>query len=662
MVGETSSGKTTQVPQFLHEAGWSDRKMVIACTQPRRVAAMTVAQRVAEEMGVPLGAEVGYAVRFEEACDPEKVRIKYLTDGVLLREMMSDPLLSRYSVIMVDEAHERSQQTDLLLGLLKKVRRKRPDLRLVISSATIDAELFREYFREPPSRTESGAAASTSSPSGDPAVLSVQGRTYAVQLHYLASPCSSYVNAAVETALKLHGNDGAPGDVLVFLTGQEECETAVQRIHADSRAKQGRSGGRSSEVLAVALYAGLPRDAQAKVFEPTPAGFRKVIFATNVAETSITLEGVSFVIDCCFSKQRFFDPITGLESLLVCPISKQSAAQRAGRAGRVRPGHCFRLCTEEDYLQLLPDQTLPEMQRSELSGVLMQLKALGIDNLLSFDFLSAPPSQSVVRALESLHALGAIDGAAKLTKALGTLMCELPLAPPMAKAVLAGAAFGCLHEILTIAAMTSVQTYWATRAYSQAAQEAKDRFSVAEGDLVTCLNVWRAWNEAGRNHQWSYTNFVHHKSMIRVAFVREQLYKQVMRMKLPVKSSQGDLQPVRRALTCGLFANAAVLVDGAAPDGPHDVGAVYRLVREAGGGSTSSSSAPVLRIHPSSVLYKCKPTWVLFYQVQQASTGAFEMQDLVTIEPDWLPELAPHYFERKGINPHLSLAEQFRTF
>jgi len=390
VVGETGSGKTTQVPQYLHEAGWTQGGKMIACTQPRRVAAMTVAARVAEEVGSPLGQTVGYSIRFEDVSTPGVTKIKFCTDGVLLRAMMDDPLLTQYSVVMVDEAHERSLTTDVLLGLLKKVQRRRPDLRVIVSSATIQAEKIAAFFndssvRRAPANQGDGRSGNGSGdpPSRTPALLSVQGRTHAVQVHYLAEPTGDYVRTAVEAAVDIHLED-LPGDILVFLTGQEECERAVSWLQEESRklATRGKnrygSGDRKrpNRLEPVALYSGLPAAAQLAAFEPAPRGARKVVVATNVAETSVTIEGIVYVIDSMFAKQRCFNPLTGLESLVAAPISKASAAQRAGRAGRVRPGHVFRLCTEEAFDGLLAEADVPEMQRSDLASTVLQLKSL----------------------------------------------------------------------------------------------------------------------------------------------------------------------------------------------------------------------------------------------------------------------------------------------
>lgn len=638
VVGETGSGKTTQIPQYLNEAGWTEGGRMVACTQPRRVAAMTVAARVAEELGTELGQQVGYSIRFEEVCTQGVTRLKYCTDGVLLREMMEDPLLSTYSAVMVDEAHERSLATDVLLGLLKKVQRQRPDLRVIISSATLQADKIAAFFD---TATVKGKGLGAEGISKSPAIMSVEGRTHPVQQHYAEDPVSDYVQAAVTTAVSIHEQD-LPGDILVFLTGQEECEAAVSMLEEEARRFR-RAQGSSLRLMPVALYAGLPAASQLQAFEATPRGYRKVVAATNIAETSVTLEGVVYVIDSLFAKQQAYNPLTGLESLLVAPISKASAAQRAGRAGRVRPGFCFRLCTEEDFLAL-PDSSVPEMQRCELASTVLQLKAMGIDNVMKFDWLAPPPAETMIRALELLHALGALGDDARLTNPVGLQLSELSVEPHLAKAILASAGeLACSQEVVTIVAMLSVHSVWAGAPGERKAQnEAKMRFAVGEGDLITFLNIWKGWEDAGRSRTWCYKNFINHRTMLRAADIRNQLQRHLRRLGLPWVSAVDDLMSVRKALAAGLFSNAAQYVSTTVEshDKEHTGVDMYHLVR-------STGHEVKLKIGPQSVLWRTKPQWVLFFQVQQSSSGWYEMQDIVTIEADWLPEVAPHMYQKR---------------
>lgn len=409
--GETGSGKTTQIPQYLNEAGFTKDGKKIGCTQPRRVAAMSVAARVAQEMNVKLGNEVGYSIRFED-CTSDRTVIKYMTDGTLHREFLSEPDLASYSVMIIDEAHERTLHTDILFGLVKDITRFRPDLKLLISSATLDAEKFSTFFDDAP-------------------IFRIPGRRFPVDLYYTKAPEADYIDACVVTVLQIHATQPL-GDVLVFLTGQEEIETCVEMLQERTK----RIGKKLKELVILPVYANLPSDMQAKIFEPTPEGARKVVLATNIAETSVTIDNIIYVIDPGFAKQNNFNSKTGMESLIVVPISKASANQRAGRAGRVAPGKCFRLYTAWAYKYELEDNTVPEIQRINLGNAVLTLKALGINDLKNFDFLDPPPHETLVLALEQLYALGALNHHGELTKT-GRRMAEFPTDPMLAKMLLA---------------------------------------------------------------------------------------------------------------------------------------------------------------------------------------------------------------------------------
>jgi len=436
LVGETGSGKTTQIPQFVVEAGYTSNRKQIACTQPRRVAAMSVSRRVAEEMDVTIGEEVGYSIRFED-CSSSKTVLKYLTDGMLLREAMTDPLLERYRVIILDEAHERTLATDVLFGLLKEVLRNRPDLKLVVMSATLEAEKFQAYFNVAP-------------------LMKVPGRLHPVEIFYTQDPERDYLEAAIRTVVQIHTCE-TPGDILVFLTGEEEIEDACKKITKEIQ----NLGDQVGPVKAVPLYSTLPPAMQQKIFESAPPPLkeggppgRKVVVSTNIAETSLTIDGIVYVIDPGFAKQKVYNPRIRVESLLVSPISKASAHQRSGRAGRTQPGKCFRLYTEKSFHNDLQAQTYPEILRSNLANVVLNLKKLGIDDLVHFDFMDPPAPETLMRALETLNYLGALDDDGNLTK-LGELMSEFPLDPQMSKMLVVSPEFNCSNEILSITAMLS---------------------------------------------------------------------------------------------------------------------------------------------------------------------------------------------------------------
>lgn len=438
VIGETGSGKTTQLSQILLEAGLA-KNGLIGVTQPRRVAAVTVARRVAEECGAQVGGLVGYAVRFEDRTS-DTTRIKYLTDGTLLRECLTDPMLSKYEVVILDEAHERSLNTDILFGLLKKVVaiRERP-LKLVVTSATLDGEKFSEYF-------------------GGCPVFNVPGRCFPVDIiHSREDHGHDYVAAAVETVVMIHTSQ-PPGDILVFLTGQSEIEKAVQSINA---AVCGLPAGSAGDLLVLPLYASLPPEMQLRVFGAGPEGARRCIVATNVAETSITVEGVVYVIDSGMVKQKHYHPGSGMDSLDVVPISRVQATQRAGRAGRTRPGKCFRLYTKLHYDSQMPDASLPEIQRSSLAGAVLHLKALRLPlDVLAFDFLDPPAKGGLEEALRRLYVLDALDKDGDITQ-LGRAMANMPLEPDLARALLAAHELGCLDEMVTVAAMLSAEHVFA---------------------------------------------------------------------------------------------------------------------------------------------------------------------------------------------------------
>lgn len=364
IVGETGSGKTTQLTQYLHEAGLTDFGM-IGCTQPRRVAAMSVAKRVSEEMGVELGGEVGYAIRFEDMTTDATV-IKYMTDGVLLRESLREPDLDQYSALIMDEAHERSLHTDVLFGILKKVAARRRDLKIIVTSATLNADTFSAFF-------------------GGVPIFRIPGRTFPVEKYYSKSPCEDYVDAAVKQVLTIHLGF-PPGDILVFMTGQEDIEATCQVLAERVALLDG-----VEPLLLLPMYSQLPADLQAKIFESAAHGTRKCIVSTNIAETSLTVDGIKYVIDCGYNKLKVYNPRIGMDALQITPESQANANQRAGRAGRTGPGFCYRLFTERQYVTELLVSQIPEIQRTNLGNVVLLLKSLGVNNLLEFDFMDPPP-------------------------------------------------------------------------------------------------------------------------------------------------------------------------------------------------------------------------------------------------------------------------------
>ncbi|KKY22988.1 putative mrna splicing factor rna helicase [Phaeomoniella chlamydospora] len=612
IVGETGSGKTTQLPQYLHEAGLTKGGLKVGCTQPRRVAAMSVAARVAEEMGVKLGNEVGYSIRFEDKTS-DKTVLKYMTDGMLLRELLTDPELSAYSALMIDEAHERTVATDVAMGLLKDIARARPDLKLLISSATMDAVKFQKYFDDAP-------------------IFKVPGRRFPVTIHFTSQPEANYLAAAITTVFQIHISQGA-GDILVFLTGQEEIEAAEQNLQETLK----KLGSKVPEMIICPIYANLPSELQTKIFEPTPPGARKIVLATNIAETSLTIDGIVYVIDPGFVKENVYNPRTGMESLVVTPCSRASAGQRAGRAGRVGPGKCFRLYTKWAYQNELDESTAPEIQRVNLDGVVLLLKSLGINDLLDFDFMDPPSADTLARSLESLYALGAFNNQGDLTKK-GRQMAEFPTDPKLSASILAADKYGCVEEILSIISMLgeSSALFYRPKDKKIHADSARARFTIKEGgDHLSLLNIFDQWVDSDYSYAWAKEQFLVPRSLNRARDVRDQLARLCDRVEVSLSScgSASNIIPIQKAITAGFFPNAARLQRG---------GDSYRTIK----------NGQSVYLHPSSTLMQDggmanAPKWVIYYEL--VLTSKEYMRGNMPLQPEWLVEAAPHYYKKKDL-------------
>ncbi|CAO1632077.1 unnamed protein product [Parajaminaea phylloscopi] len=617
VIGHTGSGKTTQIPQYLLEAGWASQGRQIAVSQPRRISAVSVAARVAAEVGSILGDEVGYTIQLEDFSHPERTRLRFLTNGSLFMECMRDPLLSKYSVIMVDEAHERSAYSDLLVALLKKIRRKRPELRIIISSATLDAQAMVDYFEDDTEQERSQVT-----------TLSLEGRSFPVEVAYLHKPCSDYVQACIDTVWSVHLTETA-GDILVFVTGREEIDRCLQSL---SDRMLGMAEG-SLPLQLLPLHAGISAEEQADIFTPAPRGTRKCIVATNVAETSVTIDGIRYVVDSGLAKMRLFNARSGMDVLQAKPISQASATQRAGRAGRTSPGKCYRLWTSSHQKQL-PAATLPELARIDITPYVLKLKALGIDNLAKFDYLPpAPPSGMMVSALEYLSALGALDDWGRFTP-MGEKMAEIPTSPMLAKVLLASEEYRCTAEALSIAAMMSVSSPFVipdegrSKAGAQGELERR-KFTAEEGDALTLLNVFAAFvnpRVGKQSARWCGSHCLNFKALSRAVAIRSQLHRYMARLGVnPAVSCEGDTTRLLKCLTSGFFRHAA----------RRDTRGEWRSVRE----------NALLHVHPSSVLFNrnLRSEWLLYSELVQ-TTKSF-MRDVTVIERDWLTELAPHFYQ-----------------
>ncbi|XP_017268182.1 ATP-dependent RNA helicase DHX33 [Kryptolebias marmoratus] len=607
VIGETGSGKTTQIPQYLYECG-TGRQGIIAITQPRRVAAISLAGRVAEERRTQLGKLVGYTVRFEDVTSSE-TKLKFMTDGMLLREAIGDPLLLRYTVVVLDEAHERTVHTDVLFGVVKTAQRRRREinkvpLKVIVMSATMDVDLFSEYFNKSP-------------------VLYLEGRQHPIQIYYTKQPQPDYLQGALVSVFQIHQEAPPSHDILVFMTGQEEIE-ALARTCRDI-AKHLPDG--CGPMVVIPLYASLPPAQQLRVFHPAPKGHRKVILATNIAETSVTISGIKYVIDTGMVKAKRFNPDSGLEVLAVQRVSKAQAWQRAGRAGREDSGFCYRLYTEQEFDNFIP-MTVPEIQRCNLASVMLQLMALGIPDVMNFDFMSKPSPEAVRAAVEQLELLGAVEKKEEqvLLTSLGKKMANFPLEPRYAKTILLSPDYSCCEEILSIVSLLSVDSVlYNPPARRDEVHAARRKFTSSEGDHMTLLSIYRAFKKVSGNKEWCRENFVNSRNMSLVKEVQAQLREICLKLNMKLESCGADTGKVRRCLAHGMFINTAELQ----PDGTY----------------LALDTHQTVAIHPSSVLFQSKPAYVIFNELLH--TSRCYMRDLCLVDPDWLLDTASEYFVRK---------------
>ena len=600
VVGQTGSGKTTQLTQFLYEEGYAEQGL-IGCTQPRRVAAMSVARRVSEEMEVKLGGLVGYAIRFED-CTSSETKIKYMTDGVLLRETLTEKDLDRYSCIIMDEAHERALNTDVLMGLIKKVLARRRDLKLIVTSATMNAERFSKFYGGAPE-------------------FFIPGRTFPVDIQYSRSPCEDYVESAVKQVLAIHVSQGT-GDILVFMTGQEDIDITCDLIH---ERLQWLNDPAPMSVLPI--YSQMPADLQSRIFDQAPPGVRKVVVATNIAETSLTVDGIMYVVDCGFSKLKVYNPKMGMDTLQITPISQANASQRAGRAGRTGPGKAFHLYTERAFRDEFYIQTIPEIQRTNLANTVLLLKSLGVKNLLEFDFMDPPPQDVISTSLFELWALGAIDNVGELTD-LGLRMTHFPMDPPLAKLLITSVDSACSDEMLTIVSMLSVPSVFSRpRERQEEADAAREKFFVPESDHLTLLHVFHQWRLHGARDAWCAQHFLHPKSLRRAQEIRDQLADIMRKHRLALASCGSDWDVLRRCICAGFYHQAAKV---------RGIGEYINL-----------RTSVTVQLHPTSALFGLGylPDYVVYHEL--ILTSKEYMSCVTAVDPHWLADLGGVFYSIK---------------
>lgn len=624
VVGEAGTGKTTRIPQFLISAGiYNDlykvddrsaktapaqRRRQICISQPRRVAAIQLAQRVASDLRCNVGSLVGYAVRFKDATDGNNTLVKFITDGLLVRELFLDPLLSRYSVVIIDEAHERNINTDLIFGLLKCILLKRKDLRVIICSATLQVDSFIKFFNLD---REKGV------------VVQISGSTHPVDFYYLEKPVANYLDTSIKTAIEIHETARlSSGKILIFLTGQDEVEYVCDNLIQYSQTLSSRLDLKKLVVLP--LHASLNPDEISKVFEQYSRSTRVCIVSTNVAETSLSIDGVAFVIDCGYAKLKVFDHRSAINSLIRVPISKSAAKQRAGRAGRTREGKVYRLYTQEhfDQLELNP---IPEIQRSCLAESVMLLKSLGVNNLLKLPLISPMPHNNLSSALELLHALNAIDECGNLTSQ-GRQMSKLSIDPKLSKLLVSVETRQCTSELCKIVSMLQVKDVFVkSNKYCSDIWSNSSLKSIcsSEGDLISYLNIFNSFISNQKSQKWAERRNLNYQALSKACEIANKLESQLQRIGIDILSS-GRVKTVQKSIVSGLFSNAAYLH----PSGD------YKTIR----------GEKVVHIHPTSVLSEMLelPKFVVFVEV--LSTTKVFMRHITPVEQNWLLEAAPHFY------------------
>eukprot|EP00003_Mantamonas_plastica_P012695 TRINITY_DN2264_c0_g1_i1.p1 TRINITY_DN2264_c0_g1~~TRINITY_DN2264_c0_g1_i1.p1 ORF type:complete len:1312 (-),score=155.84 TRINITY_DN2264_c0_g1_i1:14049-17984(-) len=611
IAGETGSGKTTQIPKICLEAGRGTRGL-IGHTQPRRIAARSVAARIAEELGEQTGQQIGYQVRFTDTTS-EQSRVKVMTDGILLAEVQHDRFLDRYDTLIIDEAHERSLNIDFLLGYLKQLLPKRPDLKVIITSATIEVERFSEFFNKAP-------------------IIEVSGRTYPVDIRYRPltgdddDRDQGWTDGVVQALDEIEQHERAekqpPGDVLVFLPGEREIRNLSKVLrHVDLK---------HTEILP--LYSRLSNQEQNRVFQSHRG--RRIVLSTNVAETSLTVPGIRYVIDTGVARISRYSVRSKIQRLPIEAVSQASANQRAGRCGRVAPGICFRLYDETDFINR-PEYTDPEILRTNLASVILQMATSGLGEIRHFPFLEAPDRRQVNDGYKLLEELSAVDGQRKVTK-LGRTMARLPLDPRLARMLVTAADLGSLSETLVIIAGLSVQDpRERPQDKQQAADQAHAPFNDKESDFVTLLNIWNFYEEQRQElsqnqlKKLCQKNFLSWMRMREWRDIHRQLTLICREQKLAINKDVASYDKLHKAILAGLLGQVAVKVEKRE----------YLATRNR-----------KVMIFPGSKVGKTGPKWIVATEIVETSKVFARM--VASIQPEWIEPLAGHVVKRHYFEPH----------
>ncbi|MCK8935056.1 ATP-dependent RNA helicase HrpA [Haemophilus influenzae] len=612
VAGETGSGKTTQLPKMCLELGFGNLGM-IGHTQPRRIAARSVAARIAEELETELGGLVGYKVRFNDQISDD-TQIKLMTDGILLAEIQNDRFLNQYSCLIIDEAHERSLNNDFILGYLKQLLPRRRDLKLIITSATIDVERFSKHFNNAP-------------------IIEVSGRTYPVEVRYRPvveeddqDQLQGILNAVDE--LQAEGR----GDILIFMNGEREIRDTAEALQKQNL--------KHTEILP--LFARLSAQEQNKIFHPS--GLNRIVLATNVAETSLTVPGIKYVIDPGTARISRYSYRTKVQRLPIEPISQASANQRKGRCGRVSEGICIRLYSEEDF-NSRPEFTDPEILRTNLASVILQMTALGLDDIEAFPFVDAPDERHIQDGVKLLEELGAFEtvqtksGEKRLLTRVGRQLAQLPVDPRLAKMILSAVNFGCVYEMMIIVSALSIQD---PRERPQEKQQASDekhrRFADKKSDFLAFLNLWRYLQEQQKESSKNQFRRQCQKDFLNYLRIREwqDIYHQirltVREMSLPINSEKAEYQQIHTALLSGLLSHIGL--------------------KEAEKQQYLGARNAHFAIFPNSVLFKKQPKWVMAAELVETSKLWGRM--VAEIEPEWIEPLAEHLIKKSYSEPRWS--------